>query len=147
MRADALGHDGGTSTEIPRATRVSPTVIEMRFEHLVSELKAAIADPVVAQRLAMFDFNATIRVKEADHLEAWLLFHGVSEIGDTGGGAVADVEVTIPAAMLETFWSEHLALEILEGRATYTGCVRRLLTLMPVMRAGVLRRRRQEAAS
>lgn len=139
--------DSRPNAETPGAGTLPMPVIEERFERLLTDLEVAIMDPVVAHRLETFDFNAVIRVKEAEHLEAWCLFHGTSEVDATGNGATADIEVTVPASLLGSFWTKHLAMEILEGRATYTGRVRQLLTMMPVIRAAVLRRQASEVTA
>jgi hypothetical protein len=139
--------DSRPSAASPGLMTVSQAVIEERFERLLTDLQVAIADPVVAHRLETFDFNAVIRVRESDHLEAWCLFHGAAEVDDTGHGAIADVEVTVPASLLEGFWTKHLAMEILEGRASYTGRVRQLLMMMPVIRAAVLRSQSAEVTA
>lgn len=139
--------DSRPSAGTPREGMVPMPVIEERFERLLNDLQVAIADPVVAHRLETFDFNAVIRVEGAEHLEAWCLFHGTSEVEATGNGATADIEVTVPASLLEDFWTEHLAMEILEGRAGYTGRVRQLLTMMPVIRAAVLRGQASDVAA
>lgn len=147
MGEDLSGSFSAPTVVTPAFTAVPSAVVEERFDQLLADLHTAIADPVVAHRLETFDFNAVIRVKEADHLEVWCLFHGTSEVAEAGNGAVADIVVTVPAVLLEDFWSRHLAMEILEGRATYTGRVRQLLTMMPVIRAAVLRSQSPEATA
>lgn len=134
--------DGATG-DGDRVGTLSADAIETSFDRLVDDFQGAITDDVTAHRLKSYDFNAVIRVAEATDLELWCLFHGVSEVGTSGRGASADVEVLVPAALLDGFWDRQLALDILEGHVTYTGRVRRLLTVMPVIRAAALRRQNE----
>ncbi len=145
MGEDVSRADGAPTAVTGGPEGVPAAVAEEQFDQLLADLHTATSDDIARHRLQSFDFTAVIRVKEFDHLEAWLLFHGTPEVRDSGAGADADIEVTIPAALLENFWSSHLGLEILEGRASYTGPVRRLLSMMPVIRAAVLRSQPSEA--
>lgn len=111
--------------------------VEERFDALLADFQTAMEDDAVNHRLGRIGFNAVIRVKEADHLELWCLFNGTAEVRDSSGSEKADIEVTIPAEMLSTFWERHLALEILDGTVTYKGKVRKLMQMMPVIRAAV----------
>jgi hypothetical protein len=147
MGAEAGRADGARTMVDGRLAGGSAAATEARFDRFVAELRAATQDEVAAHRLKDFDFVAVIRVREVDHLEAWCVFDGAPEVREEAAGAAADIEVTIPAELLEDFWSRHLALEILEGRATFTGPVRRLLAMMPVIRAAVLRGQTAEAAA
>jgi hypothetical protein len=147
MGEDVSRADGAQTAVTGAPTSVPMAEIEEHFDQLLADLQTATQDEVAAHRLKDFDFTAVIRVKEADHLEAWCLFTGSPEVRDSGSGATADIEVTIPASLLKDFWGRYLALEILEGRATYTGQVRRLLSMMPVIRAAVLRSQNPEAAA
>lgn len=138
-RLDGVTRDGDRMTGMP------VDAIETHFDRLVHEFRGAITDEVTSHRLKSYDFNAVIRVAEAPHLELWCMFHGVSEIDTDSRGQKADVEVVIPAVLLESFWSRQLALDILEGRVSYTGRVRRLLTVMPVIRAAAMRAQKEVA--
>lgn len=138
----------GTQTAVTGAPAGVPmALVEERFDQLLADLQTATLDEIASHRLKGFDFTAVIRVREADHLEAWCLFSGTPEVRESSSGASADIEVTIPASLLESFWSKHLGLEILEGRASYRGEVRRLLSMMPVIRAAVLRSQSMEATA
>jgi hypothetical protein len=137
----------GAQTAMAGAPMVSAAVIEDRFDQVLADFQTAMLDETAARRLGRIGFTAVIRVREADHLELWCLFNDTAEVRDSGGGELADIEVVIPAALLEDFWSRHLALEMLEGRVTFTGKVRKLLQMMPVIRAAVLRSQSTEVPS
>lgn len=120
--------------------------IEEQFDQIYTDLQRVAGDPRVIERLRPLGITAVIRVREADHLEAWCMFAGdYPEIRESGSSP--DIEVVIPAALLENFWDRHLALEILEGRVTYTGKVRKLLQVMPVIRAAVRRNESGEVSA
>ncbi|MCW3017383.1 MAG: hypothetical protein JWO02_4475 [Solirubrobacterales bacterium] len=126
---------------------VPVAVIEDRFDQVFADFQTAVLDEIAAHRMGRIGFNAVMRIREADHLELWCLFNDTPEVRDSANGERADIEVVLPASLLEDFWAKHLALEILEGRVTYTGKVRKLLQMMPVIRAAVLRAQSTEVPS
>jgi len=138
MGEDVARADGAQTAMAGVPAGVSADV-EERFDALLADFQLAMQDDAVAHRLGRIGFNAVIRVREADHLELWCLFNGTAEVRDSGGGEQADIEVTVPAAHLDDFWARHLALEILDGTVTYKGKVRKLMQMMPVIRAAVER--------
>ncbi len=138
MGEDVFRADGA-QTAVDGAPAGPAPDVEAAFDRVLADFGLAITDEIAAHRLARVGFNAVIRVKEAPDLELWCLFHDPPEVRDTSDGERADIEVQIPADLLPQFWTKHLALEILEGRVTYTGKVRKLLQMMPVIRAAVLR--------
>ncbi len=138
MGEDVSRADGAQTAMTGAPAGITPDV-EAAFDRVLDDFRLAIVDETAARRLARIGFNAVIRVREAPELELWCLFHDPPEVRDAAEGERADLEVEIPGAMLQDFWSHHLALEILEGRVSYTGKVRRLLQMMPVIRAAVLR--------
>jgi hypothetical protein len=146
MGEDVSRADGAQTATTGAPTGATPDV-EAAFDRVLADFGLAIVDETAARRLSRIGFNAVIRVREAPELELWCLFHDPPEVRDVADGERADIEVEIPAALLHDFWSAHLALEILEGRVTYTGKVRKLLQMMPVIRAAVLRNNPTEVAS
>ncbi len=146
MGEDVSRADGAQAAVSDVPTGATPDV-DARFDQILADFQMAIVDETAAARLGRIGFNAVIRVREARHLELWCLLHDPPEVRDVADGQRADIEVEIPAALLEDFWSHHLALEILEGRVSYTGKVRKLLQMMPVIRAAALRTSSTEAAS
>jgi hypothetical protein len=146
MGEDVSRANGAQAAMTGAPTGATPDV-EALFDQVLADFQTAIVDETAARRLGRIGFNAVIRVREAHDLELWCLFHDPPEVRDAADGERADIEVEIPAALLEDFWSRHLALEILEGRVTYTGKVRKLLQMMPVIRAAVLRNNPTETAS
>ncbi len=138
-----MGEDVSRADGAPAAISDAPPAaapdVEAQFDQVLADFQLAIVDETAAARLGRIGFNAVIRVREARDLELWCLFHDPPEVRDVADGERADIEVEIPAALLKDFWSSHLALEILEGRVHYTGKVRKLLQMMPVIRAAVLR--------
>lgn len=137
----------GAQTAVNSAPAGAAPDVEASFDRVLADFQSAIVDEIAAHRLGRVGFNAVIRVRESPDLELWCLFHDPPEVRDVADGERADAEVTIPASMLEDFWSHHLALEILEGTVTYTGKVRKLLQMMPVIRAAVERNKATEVAS
>ncbi|MCW2959273.1 MAG: hypothetical protein JWP18_2076 [Solirubrobacterales bacterium] len=146
MGEDVSRANGAQAALTGAPTGTTPDV-EALFDRVLADFQSAIVDETAARRLGRIGFNAVIRVREARDLELWCLFHDPPEVRDVADGERADIEVEIPAALLEDFWTRHLALEILEGRVTYTGKVRKLLQMMPVIRAAVLRNTPTEVAS
>lgn len=130
----------GAPPTSPGGVTGSVAGIEERFDDLVQDFREAVTDPVAAHRLKSYDLSACITVEGAEHLELWCTLNGSSRIDTQGDGRPADLTVTIAPEVLDDFWDRHLALEILRKRATSTGQVRRLLTIMPVLRAAVRRR-------
>jgi hypothetical protein len=137
----------GAQTAMTGAPMVPASVIEDWFDRVLADFQTAMLDETAARRMERIGFTAVIRIREADHLEIWCLFNDTAEVRDSGGGEHADIELVIPAALLEDFWTRHLALEVLEGRVTFTGKVRKLLQMMPVIRAAVLRSHSTEVPS
>lgn len=134
----------GRSSMAPAAmtdTVVAPTgaALETAFNQLVDDFRFAIGDPVVAHRLASLNVDAVLRAEGAEHLEVRCVLNGTPEVTRGGGHGKPDVEVTMPADVIHDFWERQLPMEILTGRVSYTGRVRRLLTIMPVIRAAVQR--------
>jgi hypothetical protein len=140
-------HADGVQTALNGASTGATADLDASFDRVLADFQAAIVDEIAAHRLGRVGFNAVIRVRESRDLEVWCLFHDPPEVRDAADGERADLEVEIPASMLKDFWSHHLALEILEGTVTYTGKVRKLLQMMPVIRAAVERNHATEVAS
>jgi hypothetical protein len=116
--------------------------LEAAFDELVADLRYATADERARERLAAVGCLCLIRVAEAPHLEVWLHFGSEPvEVDDRPSDDDPEIEVVLPAARVATIWDTSLPMAVLRGDVAFTGPVRRLLQLYPILRAQARARR------
>ena len=136
---DAAPRAAAGDTPAPAADAAA---LEAAFDELVEDLRHATLDERARERLAAVGCLCLIRVAEADHLEVWLHFDSEPiEVDDRPAGREPDIELIVPAARVATFWDRSLPMSVLRGEVGFTGPVRRLLQLFPVLRAQARARR------
>lgn len=124
------------------APALSGEALARSFDGLVEDLRQATYDPRTAERLALVGTTCALRVAGHEQLEVWLrLDSSPVEVDDRPGDADPEVTITIPPRLVDRFWDEELAMVILQGEATFTGPVRQVLQVYPVLRAAGRARR------
>lgn len=116
--------------------------LERAFDELVADLRHATADERARERLAAVGCLCLIRVDEAPHLEAWLHFDSEPiEVEDRPADNDPDIELIVAAARVAGFWDASLPMAVLRGEVGFSGPVRRLLQVFPILRAQARGRR------
>ena len=116
--------------------------LEGAWDELVEDLRHATFDTRAAEQLMRVDANCVLRVRGHDHLEVTLHFDSKPPEVDTRPPAgQPEIVVEIPPEHVARFWERSLPLAIMRDGATYSGPVRRLLSVYPILRVKAAERR------
>lgn len=109
--------------------------LERAWDVLVDDLRQATYDSHVAERLRRVDALVVLRVRGHEHLECGIRFDADPiEVEDGAPSGTPGIVVELPADVVHGFWDKKLPLAILRGDVTYTGPVRRFLSVLPIFR-------------
>jgi ubiquinone biosynthesis protein UbiJ len=109
--------------------------LDASFERLVEELHRATEDRRAAARLVLVGLTAVITVQGAEHLACTLRFAGEQPEVLDGAAQGADVTLRLSPRVVDEFWDVSLPMVIKDGEVDFDGPVRRLLAVLPVLRA------------
>ncbi|MEV4420557.1 SCP2 sterol-binding domain-containing protein [Patulibacter sp. NPDC049589] len=127
---------GGPHRAEPAGDGPTPSTAATRF---VADVERALEDPQTARRLSLAGVRARIDVTDAGEAVTLLLDRFPPQVLLGTGSQEPTVRLAVGSDDLDSMLAEgsHLPMAILAGDVVFEGSVRKLLRVLPILRAAV----------